>query len=159
MASTPDVATFRPRRLRVLVIVATVALVGITAVGWFGLPSEVRLLFTLSQRLTLLGVLAVLVGVIAAVAASYIRVDDQGLQLRNGLRTHEVPWARVHKIILRPGDPWALLLIKPATGEFQAELDAEKRMVMGIQAHDGPVAVAAVDEIRRRLQVSRSRET
>jgi hypothetical protein len=159
MDSTPDVATFRPRRLRVLVVVATVALVGITAVGWFGLPLEVRLLFTLSQRLTLLAVLAVLVGVIAAVAASYIRADDQGLQLRNGFRTHAVPWARVHKIILRPGDPWALLLIKPATGEFKAELDAEKRMVMGIQAHDGPVAVAAVDEIRRRLQVSRSRGT
>lgn len=156
MAPSPDVAIFRPHRLRLMVVISAIALVGITAVGWFALPVEIRLLFTLSQRLTLLGVLAVLVVVIAAVASSYIRADEQGLRLRNGLRSHTVPWDRVHKIILRPGDPWALLLIKPVSGEFKAELDAEKRMVMGIQAHDGPVAVAAVAEIRRRLLISRS---
>jgi hypothetical protein len=150
---------FRPHRLRVIVVISTIALVGITALGWIALPSEIRVLFTLSQRLTLLGVLAVLIAAIAAAASSFVLADDQGLRFRNCFRSHQVPWDRVHKIILRPGDPWALLLIKPADREFGADLDAEKRMVMGIQAHDGPVAVAAVEEIRRRLQLSRSRGT
>jgi hypothetical protein len=159
MSLPAEVVVFRPHRLRVVVAVATVALLGVTAVGWFGLPLEIRVLFTLSQRLTLLAVLAVLVVVIAAVASSYVRADQQGLRLRNGLRSHAVPWPRVHKILLRPGDPWALLLIKPTDGDFKADMDADKRMVMGIQAHDGPAAVAAVEEIRRRLRLSQSLET
>ena len=45
--------------------------------------------------------------VVVAVAASFVRADADGLQFRNGLRRHQVPWDRVHKIIFRPGDPWA----------------------------------------------------
>ena len=62
-----------------------------------------------------------------------------------------VPWERVHKIILRPGDPWAQLLLKPADGRpFEADLDADKRQLMGIQTVDGPLATAAVNELRVR---------
>ncbi len=148
--------TFRPRRLRVIVVIATIALLAITAVGWFALPGEIRVLFTLSQRLTLLALLAFLVGLIGVAAASYVRADEQGLSFRNGLHSHTIAWDRVHKIILRPGDPWALVLVKPTDRAFTADLDADKRMLLGIQAHDGPVATAAVDELRRRL-VTRSR--
>lgn len=136
-------------------MVATLGLVLLTAFGWFALPADIRVLFTLSQRLTLIGVLAFLVGITVAAAASFVRADDQGLQIRNGLRRHTVGWDRVHKILLRPGDPWAVLLIKPVGSEFEVDLDAEKRMLMGIQANDGPIARAAVAELRRR-QVSRS---
>ena len=147
----PEVVVFRPHRLRVIVVVATIGLVVITAVGWFGLPAEVRTLFTLSQRLTLLGVLALLVAVIVAVATSSVRADADGLRIRNGLRTHTVPWPRVHKIIFRSGDPWAQLLLLPDDGRvFEVSLDAEKRQLMGIQAVDGPQAHAAVEELRRR---------
>ena len=64
-------------------------------------------------------------------------------------------WDRVHKIMLRSGDPWALVLIKPETGEFEVDLDAEKRMLMGIQANDHAYAAAAVKELRRRQQTAR----
>ena len=47
----------RPHRVRVITIIATLALCTLTAIGWFLLPAEIRALFTLSQRLTLLGVL------------------------------------------------------------------------------------------------------
>jgi hypothetical protein len=140
-----------PRRLRVFGLVVAGALCVLTAVGWFALPVEIRDLFTLSQRLTLLGVLALLVGVIVAVAASSVRADADGLRVRNGLRTHDVPWPRVHKIIFRSGDPWAQLLLVPDDGRpFEVSLDAEKRPLMGIQAVDGAHAHAAVDELRRR---------
>jgi hypothetical protein len=141
----------RPRRVRMIVIIATIALCALTAVGWFLLPAEVRALFTLSQLLTLLAVLAFLVGVMVALASSYVRADAAGLRIRNGLRVHAVPWERVHKIILRPGDPWALLLLRPADGRpFEADLEADKRQMMGIQAVDGQLATAAVNELRVR---------
>jgi Bacterial PH domain len=141
----------RPHRVRLIAIIATLALCLLTAIGWFLLPAEVRALFTLSQRLTLLGVLALLVVGMGALASSYVRADANGLRIRNGLRVHVVPWGRVQKIILRTGDPWALLLITPEDGRpFEADLDAEKRQLMGIQAVDGLLAKAAVNELRGR---------
>jgi hypothetical protein len=141
----------RPRRVRVITIIATLALCFLTAIGWFLLPAEIRALFTLSQRLTLVGVLALLIVGMVALASSYVRADLNGLRIRNGLRVHAVPWERVHKIILRPGDPWALLLVTPEDGRpFEADFDAEKRQLMGIQSVDGPLAKAAVNELRGR---------
>ena len=149
----PAVAPYAawPRRLRILAVVTVLALCTLTFVGWFALPPSIRQLFTVSELLTLLSVLALLVGVIGAVAASSVRADEAGLQIRNGLRTYQVPWGRVHKIIFRNGDPWAQLLLIPADGsEFQVDLDAEKRLLMGIQAVDGDRAQQAVEELRRR---------
>jgi asparagine N-glycosylation enzyme membrane subunit Stt3 len=149
----PAVAAFVtwPRRLRILAVVTVVALCTLTLVGWFALPRDIRQLFTVSQLLTLLGVLALLVGVIVAVAASSVRADETGLWIRNGLRSYQVPWGRVHKIIFRSGDPWAQLLLTPADGsEFQVDLDAEKRLLMAIQAVDGERAQRSVEELRRR---------
>ena len=141
----------RPHRVRVIVIIATLALCLLTAIGWFLLPAEIRALFTLSQRLTLLGVLALLIGGMVALASSYVRADANGLRIRNGLRAHAVPWDRVHKVILRPGDPWALLLVRPEDGRpFEADIDAEKRQMMGIQTVDGAFAKDAVNELRGR---------
>lgn len=145
----------RPRRLRVIAIVVTILLAVLTVFGWYALPVSIRVLFTLSQRLTVLGVLAFLIVAMVAAAASFVRADQDGLVIRNGLRRHAVRWDRVHKILLRSGDPWALLLIKPQTGEFEVDLDADKRMLMGIQANDHGYAADAVEELRRRLQRSR----
>ena len=148
----------RPHRLRVIAIIASLALCALAAGIWLLLPTEIRVLFTVSQVLTLLGLLAFLIGAMAALAGSYVRADGAGLRIRNALRVHAVPWERVHKIILRPGDPWALLLLKPADGRpFEADLDAERRQLMGIQAVDGPLATAAVNELRvrhRRFQAA-----
>jgi Bacterial PH domain len=146
-----NVYVARPHRVRVITIIATLALSVVTAVGWFLLPGEVRALFTLSQRLTLLGVLALLIAGMVALASCYVRADANGLRIRNGLRVHLVPWERVHKIILRSGDPWALVLLTPADGRpFEADLDAEKRQLMGIQTVDGALAKDAVNELRSR---------
>jgi hypothetical protein len=163
MAAAPDAVApmtlvIRPRRLRVVAALFAAALAVLTVVGWLALPSEVRVLFTLSQRLTLLGVLAVLVLVLAALAASVVRADADGLWFRNGLRTHSVPWDRVHQIILRRGDPWAFVLLTPADGRpFTVDLDAEKRQLMALQYGDGAAAQVGVEELRRRLRYYRER--
>jgi asparagine N-glycosylation enzyme membrane subunit Stt3 len=151
LADDPPVFVAWPRRLRIFGFAIIGALCGLTAFWWFALPADIRGLFTVSQRLTLLGVLALLVGVIVAVATSSVRADAEGLRIRNGLRTHAVPWPRVYKIIFRSGDPWAQLLLVPDDGRvFEVSLDAEKRQLMGIQAVDGAQAHAAVEELRRR---------
>jgi hypothetical protein len=150
MASAGDVSVFRPRRLRVLAVVMTVLLIGAVVIGWFALPLTLRVTFTLSQRLTLLALLAFLELVLISIAASYVRADADGLRFRNGLRSHAVPWPRVHKFMLRPGDPWAVVLLLPDDGSpFEIDLDAEKRQLMGIQANDGESARLAVEELRR----------
>ena len=134
------------------------------------MPAVDTVLLPLCVGLTLLGVIAtgiawrkgnkgrVIQGIGLALASSYVRADATGLRIRNGLRVYAVPWARVHKIILRPGDPWALVLLTPADGRpFEADFDAEKRQLMGIQAVDRRLATAAVNELRvrhRRFQAA-----
>jgi hypothetical protein len=141
----------RPRRVRMIAIIASIALCVIAAIGWLVLPAEIRTQFPLTHRLALLVILAFPIAVMAILASSYVRADESGLQIRNALRTHLVPWERVHKIILRPGDPWAQLLLKPVDDRpFEADLDADKRQLMGIQAVDGALATSAVNELRVR---------
>jgi hypothetical protein len=157
-AVAPTTLVIRPRRLRWIAILFAAALAGLTAFGWFALPAEIRVLFTLSQRLTLLGVLAFLVLVMVALALSVVRADADGLEIRNGLRRHRIPWNRVHQVILRRGDPWAFVLLTPADGSpFTADLDAEKRQLMAVQYGDGAAAQIGVEELRRRQRYYRTR--
>jgi len=163
-ASVDGPVVFKPRRLRVVGGVISAALVALTFYGWFALPSEIRVLFTFSQLLTLLGCLAALVLVVLGVAASSVRADADGLRVRNGLRVHHVPWSRVHQIVLRPGDAWAFALLRPdedpdqtgPTGTYTADMDTQKRFLVGIQAGDGAYAKQAVSELRRRLVAARA---
>lgn len=156
MGPEDDVVTYRPRRLRILALVMSLALCVLVFAGWFALPLSLRLTFTISQRLTLLALLAFLVLVMVALASSYVRADETGLTLRNGLRRHVVSWDQVHKILLRPGDPWAVVLLKPLDGsDFEIDLDAQKRQLMGIQAGDGEAALRAVESLRRRHRQAR----
>ena len=157
-AVEPGTLVIRPRRLRLVAVVIAVLLTAATLFGWFALPQEIRVLFTPSQLLTLLGLLAVLLLVMLSLAASVVRADRDGLRFRNGLRTHTVPWSRVHKVILRRGDPWAMLLLTPADGQpFTADLDAEKRQLMALQYGDGAAAQLGVEELRRRQRYYNAR--
>jgi Bacterial PH domain len=146
-----DVYTVRPRRLQLINGAFGLTLLVLAVIGWYALPSTIRALFTFSQLLTLFVILASILFVIGVIAASYVRADSSGLRLRNGLRTHVIPWSRVHKILLRRGDPWAFVLLRPTDGRpFEADLDADKQMLMGIIATEGAAARLAVEELRRR---------
>jgi PH (Pleckstrin Homology) domain-containing protein len=149
--------TAAPRRLRLIIAVFGGAVLLLAAFGWLALPASIRVLFTLSQRLTLLIIVGSIVLVLGVIASSSVRADATGLRLRNGLRTYVIPWSRVHKILLRRGDPWAFVLLRPDDGRpFEADLDADKRMLMGILATEGAAAQHAVDELRQRLRRYRS---
>jgi hypothetical protein len=153
VASASSVITYRPRRLVTFSFVSSLCLLGLSLFGWFALPPALRDLFTVSQIVTLLIILFGLIAVLAIIGSSNVRVDDTGLRIRNGLSRHVVSWPQVHKFVFRPGDPWAVVLIKPDAEPFVVDADAERRMLMGIQAGDGAEeAVAALtDRLRRRL--------
>jgi hypothetical protein len=152
------VVTYRPRRLRLAAASFSASLSAASAFGWVLLPQSLRDTFSLSQRVTLLLILAGLIGAMVALASSSVRVDADGMRVRNGLRTHLVGWDQVHKILLRRGDPWAIALIKPEDRPFEVDLDAEKRQLMGIQASDSERSAAAVADLRRRHQEYRARQ-
>jgi hypothetical protein len=154
---TPEVVVYRPRLLRLVAGVASAALLLLSFMGWFGLPQSLRAQFTPSQIATLLAILAFIIGFLWALAASYVRAGPEGIRFRNGLRSHMIGWDDVHKVLLRPGDPWALLLIRPTDRPLETDLDAEKRHMLGIQAGDGAAAQAAVDDLRSRLAAARLR--
>jgi Bacterial PH domain len=145
----PSPLVFRSRRLMLLASVASAALLGLCLFGWFALPVNLRDQFTLSQIVTLLGILAGLIFAMLVLASSNVRVDADGLRIRNGLARHQVSWDQVHKFLLRPGDPWAVVLIKPDDRPFEVDLDAEKRQLMGILRSDGAAAVDAVATLRQ----------
>jgi hypothetical protein len=146
-----SVYVVRPHLVRVITIITTIVLCAMAAIGWVLLPREIRVLFTVPQLVTLLVILALLILGMVALGSSYVSADATGLTYRNGLRVHAVPWARVHKIILRSGDPWALLLMAPSDGRpFEVDLDADRRQLMGIQRVDGELATAALNELRLR---------
>ena len=147
-------AVYRPRRLIVFTTVASIGLLGLTLFGWFALPPELQAAFSLSQIVTLLIILFAMIAGLVIIGSSNVRVDTQGLRVRNGLVRHQIAWSQVHKFLLRPGDPWAIVLIKPDDRPFEVDLDAEKRQLMGIQAGDEPAtseAVAHLTAMHRRF--------
>jgi hypothetical protein len=151
-ASSPALV-FRSRRLMILASVGSAGMLGLCLFGWYALPAALRAEFTLSQIVTLLGILAGLIFAMLVLASSNVRVSAEGLRIRNGLARHHLRWDQVHKFLLRPGDPWALVLIKPEDRPFEVDLDAEKRQLMGILVSDGPVATEAIvtlTELHRR---------
>jgi hypothetical protein len=152
-----DAVTYRPRLLRLVATVASSSLLLLSFFGWFALPQSLRDQFLPSQIVTLLLILGFIVGFIWALAASYVQADARGVKFRNGLRTHVIAWEDVHKVLLRPGDPWALLLVRPEDGPMETDVDAEKHQMLGIQAGDGAAAQAAVEDLRRRLAIARTR--
>jgi hypothetical protein len=150
-----EAVVFRPRKLRVVAASASGVLIVVSIAGWTALPLGIRDLFTVSQRVTLLAVLGALVFTLWAISSSYVRADRSGVTIRNGLRTRRVAWNRVQGVLLRPGDPWAMLLVGPDPPSLMTDADAETRQMMGIQRGDGAAAQAAVEELRRRSRATR----
>lgn len=145
----PAQVLLRPRKLRVVGALLGGALTVVYLVGWLLLDPSIRARVSTSQALTLVLILAVMLFVIAALAASSVRADEDGLVIRNGLVVHRVEWWRVHKFLLRPGDPWGIVLLRPADGSpIETNLDTDKLQLMGIQYSDGELARSSMATLR-----------
>lgn len=114
----------------------SVVLVGGALAAWAALGTDVRARFTVLQILTFILFLAVMVTMMLAIGFCSVRADDSGLTLRNGLRTHRVPWGSIAGVTFPEGESWPTLHLVPDSGIN----DTDTLGVMGIQASDGAYA-------------------
>ena len=146
---------YRSNRLRFFVMIAALGLVALSFVFWVALPANLKAEFTLSQAVTLLLILGVFVFALLIVGNGVVKADADGLYIRNGLSRHSYAWARIHRVVMRPGDAWAQVLIIPTDRPVEVAADLDHRMLMGIQKGDGPYATEAVEDLNRRVKASR----
>ncbi|WP_395575475.1 PH domain-containing protein [Streptomyces sp. BK79] len=112
--TTPDLpalpVTFRPGRTRaVLVVIAAVTLVTVSAVGLLlaGLGPGERLSFVLTAF--------VLAGVLLVLARPKVVADESGVTVVNLTNKRRLEWPEILRVNLRPGDPWVFLDLSDGT--------------------------------------------
>jgi hypothetical protein len=135
----PDLRTFRPGGARVVAYVVAAIMLVITVVVGTALPSDIT--FTVAEDITLwLIILAVLV-LLHGIGRSYVRADDDGVEVMNGYRRHVVPWSQIKGFGTSSGAPWPTMVLE----------DDERIMLFAIQGSDGAYAREALDYLRGRL--------
>src|SRR3954447_11540154 len=100
---------FRPLGVRVVATALGVLLAVLVTAVWLSFPQHVRASFSLVQKLTLLVIGLLVVGIGFALARSRIDADDAGLTVVNGYRRHRYDWGQVVAVTMRAGNPWAVL--------------------------------------------------
>lgn len=116
------VTTFRPRRGRV--VSSVVALAGLVV---FGLVAGLIPGWSLGDRLAVFGMGVALALVMWRYASLRCDVLDEGLVVRNLMRTTRVHWAEIEAFTFPDGDPWPKVLLG----------DHDDLGVMAIQRSDG----------------------
>jgi hypothetical protein len=129
---------FRPLGVRIVAAALGVLLAVMVAAVWLSFPDEVRATFSLVQKLTMLVIALLLVGIGLALARSRVDADDEGLTVVNGFRRHRYDWGQVVAVTMRAGNPWAVLDLSDGTSQA----------AMGIQGSDGQRARAQLRRLR-----------
>ena len=124
---------------RVVAYGGCVALIAVTIVVGIALPPEIT--FTPLELGTLAGTLLAVLAVLHGIGRSYVRVDDDGIEVLNGYRHHRVPWGVMRGISMNRGAPWPTLVLQ----------DDERVMLFAIQGSDGNAAGDAVQDLVRRI--------
>lgn len=136
-------AVLRPRAALLTGIVLSAVLVIAAMIGWVLLPAEIRDLFTGPQLATLALFILVMVLVMLGVGLSTVRIGADALTVRNGLRTHVIPWQEIRGFRLTSDDPWAYVLVASEPGS---------RPLLAVQRVDGKRAVEAVTLLKQQLR-------
>ena len=135
----PAVTTYRPVGARVVAYGGSVALIAVTIVVGIALPPEI--VFTPIELVTLAVTLFIMLAILHGIGRSYVRVDDDGLEILNGYRKRRIPWGVMRGISMNRGAPWPTLVLH----------DDERVMLFAIQGSDGHAASAAVQDLVRRI--------
>lgn len=136
----------RPRAVLLTGIVLSSVLVLACVLGWTLLPPEIQVLFTGPQLATLGFFVLVMIAIMLAVGLSTVRIDVDGLEVRNGVSRHRIDWADVRGIRYSEHDAWAFV---------QLEGDPDTRPLLAVQRSDGERADQAVATLRAAWSESR----
>ena len=134
----PAVRTFRPGGARIVAYVVAFLMLVFTAVIGFALPSSAS--FTWAENLTLAVVILAVLVLLHGIGRSCVRVDDTGVRVLNGYRTHVVPWSQIEGFAMNTGAPWPTMVTT----------DDERIILFAIQGSDGPYAREAMAYLRGR---------
>ena len=110
----PDLRTFRPGGARVVAYGVGVIMLVITVVIGLALPDDIY--FTVAEDITLwLIIIAVLV-FLHGIGRSFVRADDDGVEVVNGYRRHHVAWSDIKGFAMNTGAPWPTLVTRVGHG-------------------------------------------
>jgi len=133
------VTTYRPVGARVVAYGACAAVIAVTIVIGVALPAEIT--FTPFELVTLAFTLLTILAILHGIGRSYVRVDDDGIEVLNGYRRRRIPWGVMRGISMNRGAPWPTLVLH----------DDERVMLFAIQGSDGHAASEAVQDLVRRI--------
>jgi hypothetical protein len=130
----------RPRRIVSYATIATVVVVGaMVTVGILLTNSDDGVSFRLADQIGLIGIGLLMGGLIMVAAARpRLRVDQDGLRVRNMVGHRDIPWQLVHRVSFPEGAQWPVLILA----------DDETYPVIAIQAMDRQRAVEAMRSLR-----------
>ncbi len=131
--------TYRPVGARVVAYGACAAVIAVTIVIGVALPAEIT--FTPFELVTLAFTLLTILAILHGIGRSYVRVDDDGLEVLNGYRRRRIPWGVMRGISMNRGAPWPTLVLH----------DDERVLLFAIQGSDGHAASEAVQDLVRRI--------
>ena len=132
-----------PRRLRLVCVLAAVAIVAVMSVVAALLTSSstgVVAFQTADQVAMVVLGLAMGAGVLS-VARPRVDADAERIRVRNVVATHELPWSVVRAVRFDRHSPWASLLLT----------NGDELSVLAVQAADKGSAVDAVEGLRALL--------
>jgi len=135
----PGVTTYRPGGTRIVAYGAAVVILVVALAIGAALPENI--VFTGAQITTLVLIYLAIVVLLHGIGRSYVRASDQGLEIRNGYRTHDLAWAEIRGISMRRGAPWPTIV----------HGDDERTVMFALQGTDGPRTKKAIDELVRRI--------
>lgn len=120
-----DTRTFRPQGARVVAYVVAVIMLVLTGVIAFALPDEIY--FTTAETITLWIIILAMLALLHGVGRSRVVVGDEGVEVVNGYRRHDVSWHEVEGFAMNDGAPWPTMVTT----------DDERVMLFAIQGSDG----------------------
>jgi hypothetical protein len=133
--------TYRPIGARIVAYVVGVVIIVVSFVISAAMPKNV--VFTGGQIMTLLLILLAILAALHGIGRSFVRVDDNGLDIRNGYRRHRIAWSEVRALVMKKGAPWPTVVLNGP--------DERHVILFAIQGSDGGAASRAVADLAKRL--------
>jgi hypothetical protein len=120
-----DVRTFRPGGARIVAYAVAVIMLVHTAVIAFALPDEIY--FTTAETATLWIIIVAVLALLHGVGRSKVVAGEEGVEIVNGYRRHDISWHEIEGFAMNEGAPWPTMVTT----------DDERVMLFAIQGSDG----------------------
>jgi cytochrome c biogenesis protein CcdA len=139
-----------PRRLRLILAVVAAVVLAVMVYVALGLKETTNTVVTYrtSDQVALAGVGLVLAAGILFLGRSRVDADAEGVQVRNLLVHHRLPWSAVRAVRFDRKSSWASLLLE----------NGDEISVLAVQAADREHAVRAVEGLRALRDAARAND-